>query len=82
LSTQDTEYQREAVERLRLPFPILSDQQLTFTRALRLPTFDFEGATLLKRLTFVIIDGTIVKVFYPVFPPDENAEEVIAWLTG
>jgi peroxiredoxin len=82
LSTQDTDYQREAVERLHLPFPILSDRQLTFTGALRLPTFDFEGNTLLKRITLVIVDGTIVKVFYPVFPPDKNAEEVIAWLTA
>jgi peroxiredoxin len=81
LSTQDTAYQREVVERLHLPFPILSDQQLTFTRALRLPTFNFEGTNLLKRIALVVVDGTIVKVFYPVFPPDKNSEEVIAWLT-
>jgi peroxiredoxin len=77
LSTQDTDYQREVVERLHLPFPILSDQQLTLTRALRLPTFTFDGTTLLKRITLVIDDGMIVKVFYPVFPPDKNAEDVV-----
>jgi peroxiredoxin len=82
LSTQDTDYQREAAERLHLPFPILSDAALTLTRALNLPTFSVAGMTLLKRMALVIDDGTIVKVFYPVFPPDKNAAEVIAWLRG
>jgi peroxiredoxin len=80
LSTQDTAYQREAAERLHLPFAILSDAELDFARALRLPTFSAGGMTLLKRLTLVIDDGKIAKVFYPVFPPDKNADEVIAWL--
>src|SRR5215216_3472075 len=80
LSTQDTGYQREAVERLHLPFAILSDEQLRLARALELPTFETAGMTLLKRLALVIDDGVITKVFYPVFPPDKNAEEVIAWL--
>jgi peroxiredoxin len=80
-STQTTEYQREVVERLHLPFALLSDADLRFTRALRLPTFEFDGATLTKRLTMVILDGRIEKVFYPVFPSDKNAEEVLAWLT-
>ena len=80
LSTQDSAYQREAVERLHLPFPILSDDHLKLSHALGLPTFDIAGMTLLKRMALVIDDGTIGKVFYPVFPPDKNAEEVIAWL--
>lgn len=80
LSTQDTAYQREAAERLHLPFPILSDATLTFARALRLPTFSVAGMTLFKRMALVIDRGSIVKVFYPVFPPDRNAEEVVAWL--
>jgi peroxiredoxin len=80
LSTQDTSYQREAAERLHLPFPILSDANLKLTRALDLPTFSTSGMTLLKRMALVIDDGAIVKVFYPVFPPDKNAEEVISWL--
>jgi peroxiredoxin len=80
LSTQNTDYQREAAERLHLPFPILSDQNLALTRALALPTFEAAGMTLLKRMALVIEDGVIVKVFYPVFPPDQNAGEVIAWL--
>jgi peroxiredoxin len=80
LSTQDTDYQREAVERLHLPFAILSDAALELTRALNLPTFQVSGMTLLKRMAWVIDDGTITKVFYPVFPPDKNAEEVIAYL--
>jgi len=82
LSTQDTDYQREVAERLHLPFPILSDAALTLTRALNLPTFSVAGMTLLKRMALVIDDGMIVKVFYPVFPPDKNAAEVIAWLRG
>jgi peroxiredoxin len=81
LSTQTTEYQREAVERLHLPFEILSDADFAVTNALRLPTFEFDGVRLLKRLTMVVSDGKIEKVFYPVFPPDKHAEEVIAWLS-
>jgi peroxiredoxin len=80
LSTQDTGYQREAAQRLHLPFPILSDVELRLARALQLPTFSVAGMTLLKRMALVIDDGTIGKVFYPVFPPDRNAEEVAAWL--
>jgi peroxiredoxin len=80
LSTQSTGYQREAVERLHLPYELLSDEDLDFTEALSLPTFEAEGTVLLKRLTMVIDDGRIEKVFYPVFPPDKNAVEVIGWL--
>lgn len=80
LSTQDSAYQREAAERLHLPFPILSDEHLRITKALDLPTFQTSGMTLLKRLTFVIDDGKIKHVFYPVFPPDRNASDVVAWL--
>jgi peroxiredoxin len=80
LSTQDTAYQTEAATRLHLPFAILSDEKLVLTRALKLPTFTTSGMTLLKRMALVIDDGTISKAFYPVFPPDKNAEEVIAWL--
>jgi len=82
LSTQDTDYQREAAERLHLPFAILSDAKLAFARALNLPTFSVAGMTLLKRMALVIDDGVIDKVFYPVFPPDQNAAEVVAWLRG
>jgi peroxiredoxin len=80
LSTQDGDYQREAAERLHLPFPILSDAELNFARGLHLPMFITAGMTLLARMALVIEDGVIVKAFYPVFPPDKNAEEVIAWL--
>ncbi len=80
LSTQDTDYQREVVERLHLPFPILSDAGLALTRALDLPTMQVADMLLLKRLALVIRDGTIAKVFYPVFPPDRNAPDVLAWL--
>jgi len=80
LSTQDSDYQREAATRLHLPFAILSDKDLALTRALTLPTFTIAGMTLIKRMALVIDDGVITKVFYPVFPPDQNAEEVIAWL--
>jgi peroxiredoxin len=80
LSTQDTAYQQEAATRLHLPFAILSDEKLGLTKALKLPTFTAAGMTLLKRMALVIDDGTISKAFYPVFPPDKNAKEVIAWL--
>jgi peroxiredoxin len=80
LSTQQTDYQKEAVRRLRLPFAILSDADLNLTRALGLPTFSVAGMTLLKRMVLVIESGVIIKVFYPVFPPDKSAEAVIAWL--
>ncbi|HSJ33553.1 MAG TPA: peroxiredoxin [Acidimicrobiia bacterium] len=88
LSTQRTSYQREAAERLHLPFPLLSDSRLELAGALALPTFDnellpksFGPSTLLKRLTMIVRDGRIEHVFYPVFPPDRNADEVISWLT-
>jgi peroxiredoxin len=80
LSTQHTDYQQEAATRLHLPFAILSDEALAFTKALNLPTFTTSGMTLLKRMALIVDDGIIVKVFYPVFPPDKNAEEVVAWL--
>jgi peroxiredoxin len=80
LSTQTTDYQREAAGRLHLPFELLSDEKLAFANALRLPTFQLDSMTLIKRLTLIISGGRIAKVFYPVFPPDKNAEEVIAWL--
>ncbi|WP_437974030.1 peroxiredoxin [Sorangium sp. So ce295] len=80
LSTQSTEYQREMAGRLRLPFPVLSDFALRLTEALRLPTFEVAGVTLLRRLAWYAEDGAIRKVFYPVFPPDQNAEMVLEWL--
>lgn len=80
LSTQDTAYQKEAAERLHLPFPLLSDERLEFARALNLPTFEVDGMTLIKRLTLILHDGAIEHVFYPVFPPDSNAPSVIHWL--
>jgi peroxiredoxin len=82
LSTQDTAYQQEAATRLHLPFAILSDEKLALTKVLKLPTFTAAGMTLLKRMALVIDDGVISKAFYPVFPPDKNAEVVIAWLQG
>jgi peroxiredoxin len=80
LSAQHTAYQREAAERLHLPFPVLSDHELKFTHALRLPTFQIAGMTLIKRMVLVVDGGVITKVFYPVFPPDKSAAEVVAWL--
>jgi peroxiredoxin len=82
LSTQDTAYQREAAERLHLPFPLLSDEYLELVRALRLPTFEAAGEVLTRRLTLVIRDGVIEHVFYPVFPPDRSAADVLEWLAA
>jgi len=82
LSTQDTAYQREAAVRLHLPFELLSDEKLELAGALRLPTFEVAGMTLIKRLTLIVDDGVISKVFYPVFPPDANAADVERWLSA
>ena len=81
LSTQDPGYQREAAERLHLPFALLSDERLELTRAMGLPTFETGGMTLLRRFTLVLDDGTVEHVFYPVFPPDRSASDVIDWLS-
>ena len=80
VSTQDTDYQKELVNRVHLPFEVLSDAQLELVKALQLPTFAYRGLQLLKRMAWVVEDGKITKVFYPVFPPDKNAEEVLNWL--
>lgn len=80
LSTQTIAYQREVVERLHLPFALLSDADLALTGALRLPTLTVAGQVLLRRLTMVIRDGRIEHVFHPVFPPDRHASEVLEWL--
>jgi peroxiredoxin len=82
LSAQPSDYQREARERLHLPFQLLSDSGLQLKDKLKLPTFTIAGMELYKRLTLVLLDGYIQKVFYPVFPPDKNADEVLAWLRG
>lgn len=86
LSSQSTDYQYEVWNRLHLPFPLLSDPTLQLKKLLQLPTFEVKTATftaeLYKRLTLIIEDGRIVKVFYPVFPPDLNAHQVIDWLTN
>jgi peroxiredoxin len=79
ISTQRLDYQREMVTRLH-PFPVLSDEQLQLTNALRLPTFTAAGQVLLKRLALVAKEGTIAQVFYPVFPPDKSALTVLQWL--
>ncbi len=80
LSSQDTSYQSELATRLHLPFPILSDEALALTKAMQLPTLAVAGLTLIKRMALVIDDGHITQVFYPVFPPDRNAAEVLSWL--
>jgi peroxiredoxin len=82
LSTQNAAYQHEFAERMHLPFPILSDEHLLLSRALCLPTFETSGMTLLKRLTLAINNGKIEHVFYPIFPPDQNAGDVLAWLAS
>jgi peroxiredoxin len=79
LSTQDTLYQKEVVERLQLPYLILSDENLTFANAMQLPIFEVSGIKLLKRMAIIIYNGVIKHVFYPVFPPDQNAIQVIKW---
>lgn len=80
LSTQDTAYQSEAAGRLHLPFALLSDADFALTDALQLPTFQAGGMRLLRRLTMILEKGRIAHVFYPVFPPDRNARDVVDWL--
>jgi len=80
LSTQTTEYQREVRDRLHLPFQLLSDSTLRLRNTMQLPTFTVAGIELYKRLTLIAHEGRIEKIFYPVFPPDQNADEVLIWL--
>lgn len=80
LSTQSNDFQTEMAARLHLPFPVLSDEQLELTDALSLPTMEVADLTLIKRLAMIIDDGRITQVFYPVFPPDRNAGDVLEWL--
>lgn len=80
LSTQSNDYQTEMASRLHLPFPVLSDEKLALTRALKLPTMEVAGLTLIKRLALIVDDARITHVFYPVFPPDRNAGDVLDWL--
>lgn len=80
ISAQGPDEQREFATREHIPFPLLSDNELTLAAELRLPTFEVDGTTLYKRLTLIAEAGHIVKVFYPVFPPDRNAAAVLAWL--
>ncbi|MET4041376.1 peroxiredoxin [Bradyrhizobium sp. RT6a] len=80
LSTQSNAYQTEMASRLHLPFPVLSDEKLVLTRALNLPTMEVAGLTLMKRVALIVDDARITHVFYPVFPPDRNAGDVLDWL--
>ena len=80
LSTQPTAYQQEMAARLHLPYPVLSDADFQLTDGLRLPTFMSEGTRLLRRITLIISGGVIEQVFYPVFPPDRSAAQVLDWL--
>jgi peroxiredoxin len=82
VSAQRLEDQREAHARLQLPFALLNDERLTLAKALKLPTFDYAGTRLIKRLTIISTSGHIRKVFYPVFPPNNNVRDVITWLTA
>ena len=80
ISTQSTEYQLEAATRLHLPFALLSDAKLHLTEALLLPTMEVSGMTLIRRLTLILHDSTIEHVFFPVFPPDRNAADVLNFM--
>ncbi|KAK1035344.1 hypothetical protein LTS16_014676 [Friedmanniomyces endolithicus] len=79
-STQDTKYQMELKERIHLPYELLSDEKLELARAAKLPTHEWKGKTLIKRMAMAVESGKIVKVWYPVFPPDQSAAQVLGWL--
>lgn len=78
-SSQSIDQQKEAAGRLKLPFELINDSAFELTESLNLPTFDYQGIKLIRRLTLVVVDGVICKVFYPVFPPDKNVDKVISW---
>lgn len=80
MSAQTAEDQIEAVQRLQLPYELLSDNALLFAQTLGLPVFEAGGMRLLKRVTLIVKKGMVAKYFYPVFPPDKNANEVLSWL--
>ena len=80
LSAQTLDDQQEFAERNRIPFPVIADPERKLGAVLRLPTFEVQGQVLYKRLTLVGEEGRIIKVFYPVFPPDKHAQEVLTWL--
>ena len=80
ISSQPIEEQKEAFKRLHLPFELLNDSKLVFTRAMNLPTFEYQLSDYIKRITLIVTDGLIQKVFYPVFPPDGNVHDVIDWI--
>ena len=80
LSTQDTPYQQEVHKRLNLPYDLLSDEKREFQEGLKLPTFDWEGQRVIRRLTLAIEDGKVEKYWYPIFPPDSNVYNVLEWL--
>ena len=80
VSTQSSSYQQEAGERLHLPYLLVSDEKMALAHALNLPTFEFDGETLIKRLTLIVDDGTITHVLYPVFPPDKSAADTLHWV--
>jgi peroxiredoxin len=80
LSTQDSPYQQEAAQRLHLPYQLLSDEHLELADALKMPTFEWEGTKVLKRVTLAVLDGKIIRVWYPVFPTNQSASEVVKWL--
>jgi peroxiredoxin len=82
VSTQETAYQQEVVRRLHLPYDLLSDANLEFSRSLRLPTFTVADCTVIKRLTFIARNGRIEKAFYPVFPPDADAPRILRFLAS
>jgi peroxiredoxin len=82
ISAQSPGEQLEFAEREHIPFPLLSDGDLRLAEAMRLPTFEIAGMTLYRRLTFVAVEGAVAKSFYPVFPPDRDAAEVLGWLRG
>lgn len=80
LSTQDSDYQKEVQDRLRLPYDLLSDHKLEFQTALKLPTFEWEGKKVIRRMCLAIEGGKVIRCWYPIFPPDANVHEVITWL--
>lgn len=82
LSTQSTDEQKEAVQRLHLPFPLLSDDTLAFASAMELPLFELAKQTFMKRMTLIINDGWVEHIFYPIHQPEQNASEVVTWLTA
>ena len=82
VSAQPLAAQKEASKRLELPYLLLNDSEYELSKAMKLPTFEYDSSTFIKRITVICENSVIKKTFYPVFPPDKNVYDVLDWIEG